>query len=170
MSAHQQITRRTWSEKEKNILKELHKNHGERCFDLVPLYILGRSTKDAKQIWKYHHNDKFRKDPFTHEEQEKIKYLRETEKMGWIEMEKYLPGRDQIRLRNEYRKIKRHEELLQLSPKVSKNFIKEINAEPNLFNFQSSEKILDSDEISYIIFDLWEQINKRNINQEEESE
>jgi hypothetical protein len=63
-------------------LKEFHKNHDERCFDLVPLYILVKSTKDAKQIWKYHHNNKFRKDPFTHEEQEKIKYLRETEK--WV--------------------------------------------------------------------------------------
>jgi hypothetical protein len=53
-------------------LKELYKNHDERCFEFVPQHISGRSTKDARQIWEYHHNDKFRKDPFTLEEQGKI--------------------------------------------------------------------------------------------------
>jgi hypothetical protein len=74
--------------------------------------------------------------------------------MGWAEMEKHLPGRDQIRLRNQYIKIKRREEFLQkFSPKISKNFI---NEEHEFFNFPSLEKILDNDEIPYIIFDCWE--------------
>jgi hypothetical protein len=77
MSNPQQVPKRLLSEKEKNILKELYKNHVERCFELVPQYISGRSTKDARQIWEYHNNDKFRKDPFTNEEKEKIRYLRE---------------------------------------------------------------------------------------------
>jgi hypothetical protein len=99
-----------WSDAEKATLKELYDRYGEFCFVHVPKFIPWRETKDARQVWKYHLKPDVKRTIFTVKEQEKIKNLRE-EGIGWSEMEKHLNGRDQIRLRNEYRKIKKQEKL-----------------------------------------------------------
>jgi hypothetical protein len=100
--------KRKWSDAEKATLKELYDVYGEFCFALVEKFIPLRETKDARQVWKYHLKSDVKKTTFSVEEQMKIKNLRE-KGIGWSEMEKYFNGRDQIRLRNEYRKIKRQE-------------------------------------------------------------
>jgi hypothetical protein len=49
------------------------------------------------------------KTPLTDEEKQQLKNLHEEKEMVWSEIESYFPNRDQIQLRNEYRKMKRHE-------------------------------------------------------------
>jgi hypothetical protein len=93
---------------QKATLKELHDRHSEFCFALVSKFIPWRGTKDARQVWKYHLKSDVKRTIFTVEEQDKTKNLR-GEGIGWSDMKKNFDERDQIRLRNEYRKIKRHE-------------------------------------------------------------
>jgi hypothetical protein len=102
------MRRKEWSNEEKDILNKLYEKYGMSCFDLVPKTIPGREAKDARQVWKYHLKTDVIKTAFTDEERQKIKELRESG-MRWSEMERHFNGRDQIRLRNEHRKIKRHE-------------------------------------------------------------
>jgi hypothetical protein len=102
--------RTKWTESEKEILCALHEELGEGCWDVVSARIRGRDGKDARQVWRYHLDPKIEKKAFTLEEQKKIKQLREENNMGWSEMGQHFPGRDQIRLKNEYSKLKRHEQ------------------------------------------------------------
>jgi hypothetical protein len=97
-----------WSDEEKTTLKKLYDVYGEFYFAHVSKFIPWRKTKDARQVWKYHFKSDVKKTAFSVEEQMKIKNLRE-KWIRWSEMEKQFNVRDQIRLRNEYRKIKRQE-------------------------------------------------------------
>jgi hypothetical protein len=102
-------SRKRWSEQEKEMLKELHEKYGEKCWNHVSNHIEGRQPKDARQVWRYHMKEQLQKTPLTNEEKQLLKDLHEEKKMGWSEMESYFSNRDQIRLRNEYMKMKRHE-------------------------------------------------------------
>lgn len=131
------------------MLKILHDTYGDFCFALVPKYIPWRNAKDAKQIWKYHLKADLKKTPFTVEERNKIKELRE-KGMRWTEMESHFEGRDQIRLRNEYRKIMRHEKIgqfiYQTNHKESQEEKedKEDKEKENMQNIESKCSALDS--------------------------
>jgi hypothetical protein len=110
MTSGGKCARVKWTEAEKEKLRLLYAKHGEKCWELVPEYIQGRAGKDARQIWRYHLDPKLVKTPFTEAEKLELKRLREEYKIGWSAMEKHFPGRDQIRLKNEYSKIKRHQQ------------------------------------------------------------
>jgi hypothetical protein len=112
--------KRKWSDEEKATLKKLYDVYGEFCFALVPKFIPWRETKDARQVWKYHLKSDVKKTAFTIEEQKKIKNLRK-KGIGWSEMEKHFNERDQIRLRNEYKKIKRQERSKQIVHQAKMN-------------------------------------------------
>jgi hypothetical protein len=59
----------------------------------IPNFIQGREPKDTRQIWRCHLEPEVIKTPFTDEEYQKIKHLREIENIEWSEIEKYFKGR-----------------------------------------------------------------------------
>jgi hypothetical protein len=136
-----------WTEQEKEKLKELHEKYGEECWNHVSTCIEGRRPKYARQIWRYHMKDNLIKTPLSDEEKQQLKYLYEEKKIGWSEMESHFPNRDQIRLRNEYRKMKRHEKkhgTLYLAAKQEEMKQVETNKEEhNNFQFEYNIEMSD---------------------------
>jgi hypothetical protein len=146
------VCKNKWTDEEIEKLKLLYEEHGEGCFKKVPKFIEARTPRGARQIWRYHLNQEVIKTPFTDEERKKIMDLKEIKKIGWSQMEKYFEGRDQIRLKNEYRKIKRNEKRQVIAPNAAKEEINHLN-DYSLYDFPRFEELFHQDKIQETFFD-----------------
>jgi hypothetical protein len=110
--------RTQWTDEELETLKMLHDMHGQNCFDFVPQFISGRTGKQARQVYRYRFGSQ-NITRLTPDEEVLLVHFREDLNQGWSQIAARFAGRDQIRLKNEYGRIKRTNEKLQSIIKVS---------------------------------------------------
>ena len=163
---------RRFTIQEDNKLKELVSIYGEKSWILIASKMGNRNSRQCKERWCQYLSPSANKNPWTKEEEERLKILVKELNGKWIEIAKHFNGRADAQIRNKWKTLQRRMGLLpkkknfvqyQTAPRkavfafpVPINILQSINPkeEQQYFdNFQQSE---DEDLFNFNIFEEYE--------------
>lgn len=157
-----------WSEIEDQLLIAAVQRYGTHNWGLVAASVAGRTRKQCRERWSGKLNPELAKEPWTSNEDEKLKELHNKLGNKWALISVHLPGRSPIMLKNRWGYILRHES--QSNKTVAKNNIAQALplAMPIIQNGNNNQEISqknDKDNLSNN-----DQITKNNQNLQNQSQ
>lgn len=97
-----------WTEIEDQLLLAAVKQHGTHNWGIVAASVAGRTRKQCRERWSGKLNPELAKDPWTDEEDKKLKELHNKFGNKWALIAVHLSGRSPIMLKNRWGYILRH--------------------------------------------------------------